>query len=179
MFSGRFGLDQLETALNSYAAEGWRIAGGLSAMSNWKSAKSEIVIFLERDNNVRSVRLMGCRSPDRHAETRRGTHDEPNQQTGNRPIRTQPDGRPKLGREPAEARSIVVGSDAHNESAVVRRRPCRRCASPTPMRASAALTRNTNGPSASTFHSPYETPGASRESLPGPWTSGVLADVRR
>ena len=53
-FSGKFDLDQLETALNSYAADGWRIAGGLSAMSVWKSAKSEILIFLERDRQTGS-----------------------------------------------------------------------------------------------------------------------------
>ena len=51
-FSGNFDLDQLETALNSYAADGWRIAGGLSAMSVWKSAKSEILVFLERDRQT-------------------------------------------------------------------------------------------------------------------------------
>lgn len=48
-FSGKFDLDQLEAALNSYATEGWRIAAGLSAMSSWKSAKSEVLVFLERD----------------------------------------------------------------------------------------------------------------------------------
>ncbi|MFN0089504.1 MAG: DUF4177 domain-containing protein [Acidimicrobiales bacterium] len=48
-FSGNFDIDQLEAALNGHAAEGWRIAAALSAMSIWKSAKSEIVIFLERD----------------------------------------------------------------------------------------------------------------------------------
>ncbi len=48
-FSGKFDLDQLETTLNSYAAEGWKIAGGVSAASVWKSSKSEILIFLERE----------------------------------------------------------------------------------------------------------------------------------
>jgi len=48
-FSGKFDLDQLETALNSYATEGWKIAGGLSASSIWKSSKTEILIFLERE----------------------------------------------------------------------------------------------------------------------------------
>ena len=48
-FSGKFDLDQLETALNSYAAEGWKISGGLSATSIWKSSKTEILIFLERE----------------------------------------------------------------------------------------------------------------------------------
>jgi hypothetical protein len=51
-FSGKFDLDQLENELNSCAADGWRIAGGLSAMSIWKNAKSEILVFLERDSRV-------------------------------------------------------------------------------------------------------------------------------
>ena len=51
-FSGKFDLDELETALNSYAADGWRIADGLSAMSVWKSAKFEILVFLERDRQT-------------------------------------------------------------------------------------------------------------------------------
>lgn len=49
-FSGKFDLEQLETALNSYAAEGWKIAGRFSATSIWKSAKTEILIFLEREH---------------------------------------------------------------------------------------------------------------------------------
>lgn len=48
-FSGKFDLDQLETTLNSYAAEGWKIAAGVAAASIWKSSKSEILIFLERE----------------------------------------------------------------------------------------------------------------------------------
>lgn len=47
-FSGRFNPDTLETALNSYAAEGWRVIEGSQAASLWKSLKAEIVVILER-----------------------------------------------------------------------------------------------------------------------------------
>ena len=53
-FSGRFDLDQLETTLNSYAAEGWKIAGGISATSIWRSSTTEILIFLERKRSPTS-----------------------------------------------------------------------------------------------------------------------------
>ena len=48
-FSGAFDLEKLESALNSYAAEGWRVVSGFAAASIWKSAKSEIVFVLERE----------------------------------------------------------------------------------------------------------------------------------
>lgn len=38
----------LESALNSYAGEGWRLAEGLVASNVAKSAKAEIVLVLER-----------------------------------------------------------------------------------------------------------------------------------
>jgi hypothetical protein len=47
-FSGSFDPESLETTLNSYATEGWRVVSGFMANSVWKSAKSEIVIVLER-----------------------------------------------------------------------------------------------------------------------------------
>lgn len=47
-FSGKFDPDALETALNSYAAEGWRVIDGFQASSLWKSLKAEIVVILER-----------------------------------------------------------------------------------------------------------------------------------
>lgn len=53
-FSGRFDLDQLETTLNSYAAEGWKTAGGISSTSIWKSSKTEILTFLERERSTTS-----------------------------------------------------------------------------------------------------------------------------
>jgi hypothetical protein len=47
-FSGAFDPKSLETTLNSYATEGWRVVSGFTASSLWKSAKSEIMIVLER-----------------------------------------------------------------------------------------------------------------------------------
>lgn len=47
-FSGRFDPDVLETALNSYAEEGWRVVESFLAASLWKSVKAEIVVILER-----------------------------------------------------------------------------------------------------------------------------------
>jgi hypothetical protein len=49
-FSGKFDPDALETALNRYAAEGWRVVEGFQASSLWKSLKVEIVVILERSN---------------------------------------------------------------------------------------------------------------------------------
>jgi hypothetical protein len=46
--SGRFDLEVLETMLNSYAAEGWRLVEGFVAANLAKSAKAEIVLILER-----------------------------------------------------------------------------------------------------------------------------------
>ena len=46
--SGKFDPESLETALNSYAAEGWRVVQGFVAASLWKSAKAEIIVILER-----------------------------------------------------------------------------------------------------------------------------------
>jgi hypothetical protein len=47
-FTGSFDLDALESALNSYAGEGWRLAEGLVASNVAKSANAEIVLVLER-----------------------------------------------------------------------------------------------------------------------------------
>lgn len=47
-FSGSFDAESLERTLNSYAAEGWRVASGFTAASVWKSSKTEIVVVLER-----------------------------------------------------------------------------------------------------------------------------------
>lgn len=46
--SGRFDLEVLEATLNSYAAEGWRVAEGFMAANLAKSVKAEIVVILER-----------------------------------------------------------------------------------------------------------------------------------
>ena len=47
-FSGKFDLEVLEKTLNSYAAEGWRLAEGFVAANVAKSSKAEIVVILER-----------------------------------------------------------------------------------------------------------------------------------
>lgn len=47
-FSGSFEPEAIEGALNSYAAEGWRLVEGFVAASLWKSAKAEVVLILER-----------------------------------------------------------------------------------------------------------------------------------
>jgi len=47
-FSGAFNAENLERTLNAYAAEGWRVVTGFTAASIWKSAKTEIMIVLER-----------------------------------------------------------------------------------------------------------------------------------
>ncbi len=48
-FSGRFDLTGLESTLNGYAADGWRVTEGFTASSIWKSSKAEIVLILERE----------------------------------------------------------------------------------------------------------------------------------
>ena len=58
-FLGRFDLDQLETTLDSYAAEGWKIAAGISATSIWKSSKTEILMFLQRERST-TPRIETC-----------------------------------------------------------------------------------------------------------------------
>ena len=49
-FAGAFDEAALEAALNSYAAEGWRVVSGFLVSSLWKSTKSEIMMILERVN---------------------------------------------------------------------------------------------------------------------------------
>ena len=48
LFAGRFDQEALEQALNSYAAEGWRVVNTFLSTSIWKSMKAEIVVILER-----------------------------------------------------------------------------------------------------------------------------------
>ena len=43
-FFGRFKPQNLEAALNSNAADGWRVVS-----STWKSMTAEVVVILERD----------------------------------------------------------------------------------------------------------------------------------
>jgi hypothetical protein len=47
-FAGSFNPESLETTLNGYASEGWRVISGFTANSVWKSTKSQIMIVLER-----------------------------------------------------------------------------------------------------------------------------------
>jgi uncharacterized protein DUF4177 len=49
--TGRFDPDALETTLNTYAAEGWRVVEGFQTASLWKSLKAEIVVILERSKS--------------------------------------------------------------------------------------------------------------------------------
>ncbi|MGV8846711.1 DUF4177 domain-containing protein [Tessaracoccus sp.] len=43
-FTGRFNPQSLETALNSYASDGWHVVGSI-----WKSMTAEVLVILERD----------------------------------------------------------------------------------------------------------------------------------
>jgi Domain of unknown function (DUF4177) len=47
-FSGKFDLTAVESTLNDYARQGWRLAEGFVAADLAKAAKAEIVLILER-----------------------------------------------------------------------------------------------------------------------------------
>ena len=49
LFSGSFNPELLQVALNQYAAEGWRLREGFMVASVWKSAKTEVMLILERE----------------------------------------------------------------------------------------------------------------------------------
>jgi Domain of unknown function (DUF4177) len=51
-FSGQFDLETLETTVNSYADEGWRVTDGFTVSSVWKNSKTEIVVILERERTA-------------------------------------------------------------------------------------------------------------------------------
>lgn len=51
-FSGRFDPESLETVLNGYAADGWRVVSSFLATSVWKSSKTDIVVILERGQPI-------------------------------------------------------------------------------------------------------------------------------
>ncbi|WP_131746202.1 DUF4177 domain-containing protein [Frankia sp. Cppng1_Ct_nod] len=51
-FSGKFDFNTLEATLNSYAAEGWRLAESIVASSVWKSVNAEFVLILEREKSA-------------------------------------------------------------------------------------------------------------------------------
>jgi hypothetical protein len=46
-FTGRFDAESLQTALNSYAADGWQAI--TISRDSWASMKVRVVIILERD----------------------------------------------------------------------------------------------------------------------------------
>ncbi len=46
--AGGFDPDTLETTLNSYATEGWRLVEAVSTANMMKTAKAEMVLILER-----------------------------------------------------------------------------------------------------------------------------------
>jgi hypothetical protein len=48
-FTGKFDAASLEAALNSYAAEGWRVVEGVLAANLAKSAQAQIFVILERE----------------------------------------------------------------------------------------------------------------------------------
>jgi hypothetical protein len=48
-WSGKFSPENLEQTLNSYAAEGWRVASSITVASIWTWSTSQIMIVLERD----------------------------------------------------------------------------------------------------------------------------------
>jgi hypothetical protein len=48
-FTGKFDAESLEAALNSYAADGWRVVEGVLAANVAKSAQAQIFVILERE----------------------------------------------------------------------------------------------------------------------------------
>jgi hypothetical protein len=48
-WSGKFSPENLERALNSYAAEGWRVVSTLPVTSPWSFSTSQVMILLERE----------------------------------------------------------------------------------------------------------------------------------
>ena len=48
-WSGKFSPENLEHALNSYAAEGWRVVSSLMVTSPWTMSTSQVMIVLERE----------------------------------------------------------------------------------------------------------------------------------
>ena len=51
-FTGKFDAESLEAALNSYAAEGWRVVEGVLAANVAKSAQAQIFVILERERSA-------------------------------------------------------------------------------------------------------------------------------
>ncbi len=51
-FSGTFDEDALETTLNAYAADGWRLAESVMAANLMKSSKATLLLILERQQSA-------------------------------------------------------------------------------------------------------------------------------
>ena len=47
--SGKFSPENLEHALNAYAAEGWRVVSSFAVASPWTLSTSQVMILLERE----------------------------------------------------------------------------------------------------------------------------------
>jgi hypothetical protein len=48
-WTGKFSPETLEHALNSYAAEGWRVVSSLTVTSMWSLSTSQVMVILERE----------------------------------------------------------------------------------------------------------------------------------
>jgi hypothetical protein len=48
-WSGKFSPESLESTLNSYAAEGWRVVSSVPVASAWSMSTSQVMILLERE----------------------------------------------------------------------------------------------------------------------------------
>jgi len=49
-FAGKFDPDKLETAINSYAAEGWKVVAATTAsIPSFGGSREEMIIVMERD----------------------------------------------------------------------------------------------------------------------------------
>ena len=48
-WSGKFSPESLEQALNSYAAEGWRVVSSFPVASVWSISTSQVMILHERE----------------------------------------------------------------------------------------------------------------------------------
>ena len=48
-WTGKFTPENLEHALNSYAAEGWRVVSSVPMTSTWTLGTSQVMVLLARD----------------------------------------------------------------------------------------------------------------------------------
>jgi hypothetical protein len=48
-WSGKFSPENLEQALNRYAAEGWRVVSSFPVASPWSFSTSQVMVLLERE----------------------------------------------------------------------------------------------------------------------------------